>query len=181
MEAQLHRSRCSRPANGPMASDDRGERCGGRPVVGLDPHCLLAPRQPRLPRALATVRDQDRRDKGAAFSRACASVTGPPSRRRPITHSRRARTTTSITINPATNSSTATIGHIFPYQSGCCVGEIGVERHDQQPCRSTAGRAPQPPFPASLTGAGALASRDLREAGLQARRCELPRHRSSRL
>ena len=108
-----------------MALDDRGERSGGRPVVGVDPDCLLShlgsrgyPVRSRRSETKIAV------DKGAAFSRACASETGPPSWRRPITHTRRARTNTSITVNPATSNSTATIGHMFPYESGCCVGEL---------------------------------------------------------
>ena len=63
-----------------MASDDRGERAGGRRVVGLDPDCLLS----RLGSRGYPVRSRRSEtkiavDKGAAFSRACASVTGPPS------------------------------------------------------------------------------------------------------
>jgi hypothetical protein len=94
-------------------------------MVGLDPDCLLSRLGSRgYPVRLRPSETKIAVDKGAAFSRACASVTGSPSWRRPITHTRRARTATSITINPATSSSTATIGHIFPYQSGCCVGEL---------------------------------------------------------
>ena len=48
---------------------------------------------------------------GAAFSRACSSVIDAASARRPISHIRRASTaTTTMTTNPITSSSTATVG-----------------------------------------------------------------------
>ena len=53
-----------------MASDDRGERTGDRPVVGLDPDCFSRlgsrgyPVRSRRPETKIAV------DKGAAFSRA---------------------------------------------------------------------------------------------------------------
>ena len=55
--------------------------------------------------------------KGAAFSRACASLMDAPSSRWPITHARRASAATRTTTNPATSISTASIGHMFLYQS----------------------------------------------------------------
>ena len=86
-------------------------------MVGLDPDCFSRLGSRGYPVRSRRSETNIAVDKGAAFSRACASVTDPPSRRRPITHTRRATTATSITINPATSSSTATIRHIFPYQS----------------------------------------------------------------
>jgi hypothetical protein len=67
---------------------------------------------------------------GAAFLRACASVMGPPPPRWRITHAKRASAATrTTTTNPATSSSTASIGHIFPDLSSdpascdrCCLG-----------------------------------------------------------
>jgi len=56
--------------------------------------------------------------KGAAFSRACASVMDPGgSLRRLSSHLRHTSTVTRTTITPATSRATATIGHIFLYLS----------------------------------------------------------------
>jgi hypothetical protein len=56
--------------------------------------------------------------KGAAFSRACASVIDPRgSLRRLSSHVRHTSTVTRTTIDPATSRATTTIGHMFLYLS----------------------------------------------------------------
>jgi len=54
--------------------------------------------------------------KGAAFSRACASVSDSSSWRWTITHARSASTATRTTSVPATSSRAATISNAFHYR-----------------------------------------------------------------